>query len=173
MKIVGEKIYLTPISEKDTVNIVKWRNSDSVRKNFIYQELFTYESQNTWIKDEVYTKKVVQFIIKERDNGTSVGTVFLRDIDLKNHNKAEYGIFIGNQDARGKGYGSEAAQLICQYGFEILKLNKIFLRVLADNIPAIRSYEKVGFTHEGYLKKDVKINNQYKDLLLMAKLNIK
>ena len=95
---------------------------------------------------------------------------FLRDIDDEHH-KAEYGIFIGEDDARGKGVGTAAAELILKYGFEELKLHKIFLRVLADNGRAVHSYEKAGFKKEAYLKDDVFIDGKYRDIILMAKFS--
>ena len=36
-------VYLRPITLEDTENIVKWRNTNRVRKNFIYQKPFTKE----------------------------------------------------------------------------------------------------------------------------------
>ncbi len=42
------------------------------------------------------------------------------------------------------------------------------LRVLAENIPAIKSYEKAGFVREAYLKDEVFLDGQYKDVVYMA-----
>ena len=61
-----------------------------------------------------------------------------------------FSIFIGDEAARGRGIGTEAAKLMIQYGFEELGLHRIYLRALAGNMQAIRSYEKAGFEHEGY-----------------------
>jgi UDP-4-amino-4,6-dideoxy-N-acetyl-beta-L-altrosamine N-acetyltransferase len=168
MDIIGNKIILKPITLEDTPYIVKWRNSYSVRCNFIYQDLFTTESHISWLEDMVFTGKVKQFIIIIKETGNAVGSIFLRDIDW-NNDKAEYGVFIGEETARGKGLGTEAADLICQFGFQELHLNKIFLRVFADNNNAIRSYKKAGFQQEAYLKQDVKVNGQYRDVILMAR----
>ena len=154
----------------DTENIIKWRNSDGVRKNFIYQGLFTKESHENWIHTMIETGKVVQMIIVETATDTPVGSVYVRDID-RTHNKAEYGIFIGEECARGKGYGTAAAQLMIRYCFEELKLHKLMLRVYADNPQAIRSYEKAGFEKEAYLKEEVCIDGKYRDIVLMAILN--
>ena len=43
-------IYLRLMTYDDTDLIVAWRNSDGVRKNFIYQALFTRESHENWIQ---------------------------------------------------------------------------------------------------------------------------
>ncbi len=163
-------IYLRLMTGQDTDNIVNWRNSDGVRKNFIYQALFTRESHENWIQTMVETGKVVQMIICEVGTNRPVGSVYLRDID-KTHQKAEYGIFIGEPDARGRGYGSAAAGLMIQYAFEELNLHRLFLRVYAENTQAIRSYEKAGFVKEAHLRDDVCIDGKYHDIVLMGILN--
>lgn len=166
----GAGIYLRFMTYEDTEQIVAWRNSDFVRKNFIYQALFTKESHENWIKTMINTGKVVQMMICENDTGRTVGSVYVRDIDQV-HQKAEYGIFIGEEDARGKGYGTAAAKLMIRYCFEELKLHRLFLRVYAENEQAVRSYEKAGFVKEAYLHDDVFVNGKFRDIVLMGILN--
>lgn len=166
-KIEGNKIYLTPITKEDTPNIVAWRNNPKVRNNFIYRGLFTEEGHNHWMDTKVASGEVVQFIIRECDSHRPVGSVFIRDID-KEQRIGEYGIFIGEDDARGKGYGSEAAKLMLQYAFESIKLHKVMLRVFAFNKGAIGSYENAGFVQEAYLRDHVFVDGKYHDLVLMA-----
>lgn len=163
-------IYLRPITYEDTDNVVTWRNSDAVRKNFIYQALFTREGHENWMRTMVETGKVVQMIICETESDRPIGSVFVRDID-RQHNKGEYGIFIGADGCRGRGLGSAAAKLMIRYAFEELQLHRLFLRALAENMQAIGSYEKAGFVREAYLHDDVCIDGQYRDVVLMAVLN--
>ncbi len=163
-------IYLRPMTYEDTDFIVAWRNSDAVRKNFIYQALFTRESHESWIRTKVETGEVVQMIICDLETDKPLGSVYIRDID-RHHSKAEYGIFIGEASARGRGVGTAAAKLMLQYCFEEERLHRIYLRAFADNAQAIRSYEKAGFVQEGLLKDDVCIDGQYRDIIWMAAVN--
>lgn len=160
-------IYLRLMTYDDTDRIVAWRNSDAVRKNFIYQALFTRESHENWIRTHVETGDVVQMIICDLADDRPLGSVYIRDID-RHHNKAEYGIFIGEAFARGRGIGTAAARLMLRYCFEEQKLHRVYLRALSDNIQAIRSYEKAGFCREGLLREDVCIDGVYRDIVWMA-----
>ena len=160
-------IYLRLMTWEDTDLIVAWRNSDAVRKNFIYQELFTREGHENWIRTQVETGHVVQMVICELDTGKPLGSVYIRDID-RQHSKAEYGIFIGEAQARGRGVGTATAKLMLRYCFEEENLHRIYLRALAGNEQAIRSYEKAGFVREGYLRDDVCIDGVYRDIVWMA-----
>lgn len=163
----GAGVYLRLMTYDDTENIVRWRNSDGVRKNFIYQAMFTKESHENWIHTMVETGKVVQMMICRIDSGEAIGSVYVRDID-SNHAKAEYGIFIGEPGARGKGIGTAVAKLMLTYCFEELKLHRVYLRALAENVQAIRSYEKAGFVKEGLLRDDVYIDGRFHDIVWMA-----
>ncbi|MBR6093664.1 MAG: GNAT family N-acetyltransferase [Lachnospiraceae bacterium] len=168
--IKGNTVFLKPIDESDTDNIVRWRNSDAVRLHFIDQRLFTRESHTAWLENFVRAGKVEQFVICMNEGNIPVGSVYIRDIDF-DHRKAEYGIFIGEDAARGKGVGTEAAKLMILHAFRDLKLHRLFLRVYSDNEQAIRSYEKAGFVKEALLHDDVFVNGVYRDIVLMGIIN--
>lgn len=137
-------VYLRQMQISDTDHIIAWRNNPRVRHNFIYQGLFTPEGHLNWIKTQIEPGHVVQFVICEKESGRAVGSVYFRDID-RERKCAEYGIFIGEDDAVGKGYGTQAARLALFYAFTRMQLSFVFLRVFADNTGARKSYEKAGF----------------------------
>lgn len=166
------EIYIRPMTYEDIDDIVRWRNSDEVKKFFIYRGTFTHENQVEWMKNHVETGEVAQMIICSKssmNNGTDrkLGCVYIRDIDLKNK-KGEYGVFIGEDDARGRGIGTKAAKLMLKFGFEELGLHRVYLRVLEGNERAVRSYEQAGFSKEGFLKDDVFVDGEYLSVTWMA-----
>lgn len=161
------KVNIRPLELKDTKNIIKWRNSPLVRPNFIYQELFTEETHIKWYEEYITKGKAIQFIIICDE--VEIGSVYLRDIDYQ-HKRAEFGIFIGEEGQQGRGVGAKAARLILDYAFNVLELNKVFLRVLLQNEKAARSYKNVGFYEEGVLRKDVFLHGGYCDVVVMSVL---
>jgi RimJ/RimL family protein N-acetyltransferase len=166
---IGNKVTIRPITRDDTDHIVLWRNNSSVLQNFIDQTRITPEIHSAWLEKKVLTGEVYQFIIQDNETKRDVGSVFLRDIDTY-HLHGEYGVFIGDDACRGRGLGTEACLLICRFAFEQLGLNRVFLRVIASNTAAIRSYEKVGFVQEGVFRKHVKLNGAWCDLIFMGLL---
>ena len=119
------------------------------------------------MRTQVGTGRAVQFIICEKETGRPLGSVYFRDIDRDNK-KAEYGIFIGEEDAAGKGVGTEAARLAVSYARDGLKLHKLMLRVFADNAGAVKSYRNAGFVQEACLRDEFLQDGRYRDMLLMA-----
>lgn len=167
--ITGEKVVLRPITDADTDRIVAWRNTPSVMQNFIFRQKFTPEMHRDWLATKVAAGRVVQYIIEDKAAGRAVGSVYFRDVDPANHS-AEYGIFIGEESARGKGFGTETARLFTAFGFAQLGLHRISLRLLAGNEPARRSYENAGFAVEGVFRDMVLLDGQYRDVVFMARL---
>lgn len=157
---MGVRIRL--ITKEDTPNIVAWRNNERVRNNFIFQEVFTEEMHNNWMDTKVASGEVVQFIIEREEDSVPVGSVYFRDIE---DGRGEYGIFIGDDSAIGKGYGKQAAKLALDYAFHELGLEYIMLRVFADNISAIKSYERAGFRE--YERGEVEIKGKMRPLVFM------
>ena len=151
----------------DTDHIVAWRNKERVRSHFIYREPFTSKGHENWIRTMVETGKAVQFIICEKETMRPVGSVYFRDIDRKKK-EAEYGIFIGEDDAVGKGYGSETACMAVDYAFGEMGLEKLVLRVFTDNEAAVRSYEQAGFVREAVLEAVECSDGEKKDMFFMT-----
>lgn len=160
-------IYLRLMEEADTDLIIAWRNREDVRRNFIYREPFTRQGHENWVNTMIRPGRAVQIIIVDSADDTPLGSVYIRDIDRGNL-KAEYGIFIGVPQARGRGIGTAAARLMLRYCFEEEGLHRIYLRALAGNRQAIRSYEKAGFVREGCLREDVCIDGEFYDIVWMA-----
>ncbi len=157
------EITIRPITYNDTDDIIRWRNSEYVNARFIDRRMFTKESHEAWLENFVKTGKVAQFIILL--DGKGVGSVYLRDIDYDKKD-AEFGIFIGEESARGKGVGTKSASLILEYAFNELKLDKVFLRVYKDNPGAIRSYEKAGFKKTDGIEK-INDNGAIREVIFM------
>ncbi len=100
-------------------------------------------------------------------NWVPIGNCGFHAIDWRNRS-VELGIAIGEKSFWNQGYGTEAMRLLVKFGFETLNLHRIWLRVLAANLRAIRSYEKAGFTHEGRMREAEIKNCSYVDTLLMS-----
>jgi len=80
-----------------------------------------------------------------------IGNIGFVNLDLINK-VGELGIFIGNKDYWGKGYGMEAIQLLLDFGFNMLNLHNVYLRVFSFNKPAINCYKKIGFKEVGRIR---------------------
>jgi RimJ/RimL family protein N-acetyltransferase len=85
--------------------------------------------------------------------GRHVGNCGLTGID-RSRRKAELWIYLGDSAARGAGSGASAVRLLLRRAFDELELNRVYLRVLANNPAAERFYRRLGFVAEGRWRAD-------------------
>jgi len=71
---------------------------------------------------------------------------------LWNHGDPWVAIGLGEPEYWGKGYGSDTMRLVLRYAFTELNVHRVTLCVFEYNQRAIRSYQKVGFKHEGRVR---------------------
>ncbi len=82
-------------------------------------------------------------------------------IDSWASGEAWVGISLGEREYWGKGYGTDAMQLILRYAFTELNVYRVSLDALGTNARAIRSYEKCGFVREGEVRAAARYDGQY------------
>ncbi len=169
--IRSERLYLRPAERADLPSFVRWFADAEVRRHLALRAPFSLAMEEKWFDGmiERQGKSDYHFVACLLDDGRAIGTVGLHGLDLEN-GKAEFGISIGEKDVWGRGYGREALEAICDFGFGALRLERIELHVYEDNARAIRSYEKAGFLHEGRLRHAHFAEGRHADVLVMALL---
>lgn len=139
------KVRLRAITEKDTANILKWRNSTDVRKNLFGQADLTESEHIEWLDKKIKTGLCFQYIIEITDdtNKIDIGTVLLKrkETDLS---EGEFGMFIGNTNYRGKHLATIATLSFLDICFGKYKMNRIHFFVFEDNTAAIKAYMRAG-----------------------------
>jgi RimJ/RimL family protein N-acetyltransferase len=163
-KIVGERVFLSPISLEDAERYTTWLN------DFGTTRFLTVASAQVTLHGEreslAALSKEHTYAIIERSSEELLGNCGLFKIDPV-HRSAEVGIFIGEESRRSEGLGTEALRLLCDYGFNVLNIRSIRLTTYAYNERAAASYRKVGFRDAGRLRKGHFYAGEYHDILLM------
>jgi len=161
------RIFLRPIKTDDEEILVKWRNQDRIIEGLFSHRGPTLEEHRRWFARYVEDQSREEFMICLAKSEKPIGTIGLSNIDSEDR-KAEYGILIGEPDCLGKGFAREASELILDYGFNQLNLQKIYLKVLEKNEAAVALYKKIGFEIEGVLKREAFKDKEYQTVIAMA-----
>ena len=107
--------------------------------------------------------------IHEASTNRLVGTCAFSQLDGEN-GSALYHITIGESDAWGHGYGTEATRLMLDHAFGTLSLHRIALFVFEFNERAIRAYQRCGFVIEGRSRESIWRDGRWWDELAMSVL---
>lgn len=97
-----------------------------------------------------------------------VGRIGLYKVDSYNQ-VGELGYWIGKEH-EGNGIIASSCRRLLQYGFEVLKLNRIEIRCGVENVRSQRVPERLGFTKEGRLRQVENIRGHFIDHYLYSLL---
>ena len=165
----GEKVYLRPIIQSDLPYLNAWKN-DPLTYRYLgggYQPV-SIDQQAKWMDTLMdMNGSDRRFMISTHD-GKLIGMVGLYHIHSI-HRTAEVGLFIGNHEMKGKGYGKEACLLLENYAKLYLNLRKTKIKVVSANMDGRNIWESLGYTHVGTYSKERFVEGTYHDLYLMEK----
>jgi len=125
---------------------------------------YLLEHAESWIQQHpklIENGAAYPFAVVMKAGNVLIGTMTLR-ID-KQHNKGELAYWIG-KDYWGKGYATEAAKRVMDFGFFELNLNRIWAPAMSKNWASTQVMKKIGMTYEGTLKQDILKWGTYEDV---------
>ncbi len=137
-------------SERDAAALARW-SGDTEYCRWRYSDPIRSESA-TQVKEDLdkhaERPNDFPFGIHVAADDTFIGDVRLWITNWSNA-EAFVGIGLGDRAYWSKGYGSAAMRLALRFAFHELNLERVSLEANAENLRAIRAYEKCGFVHEG------------------------
>ena len=144
----SKRLRLWAIERHDLLKNYHWANNlDIARLAGMQPYPKSAADVDQWWETHANTPSTKIFAIKTHD-GDYLGNLELRDIELIS-GRAEVGIILGEAQAQGQGYGTEAVRLVCRFAFRELRLHRLFARVLEHNKRAQNTFRRCGFVQEG------------------------
>ncbi|WP_420628741.1 GNAT family N-acetyltransferase [Candidatus Leptofilum sp.] len=165
--LTGERIVLRPITVDDAAAMFASLSDEESMRLTGTQQTFSFEQVQQHCQRVSQADDRVDYAITLKDDPAYLGEVVLNEIDWQNRS-ASFRIALASETLFGKGYGTEATQLIVTFGFHTLRLHRIELEVYDFNPRAQHVYEKVGFVREG-MRRDVLLwNGRYQSAIIMS-----
>jgi RimJ/RimL family protein N-acetyltransferase len=165
----GDRVLLGPLKREYIESYLKWMNNPKLTQYLLIYRPLTREMEEDWYnslknRDHFF---IFAILIHNQDNNEKLIGNCSIDVDWKNR-VGNCGIMIGEIENQGKGYGTEAMQLLVDYGFKTLNLNRIQLETYDFNKRAFQSYKKVGFKEEGIRREAIFKKGEYHDVIMMG-----
>lgn len=166
--LVGEKVVLRAPEMEDADTLVRWINDPELARYRMPHFPYSRAHEREWL-ERISRSETDRVLMIQRLDGRPIGMMGLHRIDQV-HRQAELGIFIGEKDCWGQGYGTDAIRTLLRFAFDQMNFHRIYLRVDVDNVRAQRCYEKCGFVREGTLRQCVFRDGGWRAQHLMAVL---
>jgi [ribosomal protein S5]-alanine N-acetyltransferase len=162
----GERIDLRPLAEADADGpYVSWFNdAETCRGNSHHVRPYSAADARAYIAHVAAAPDQLVLAIVRREDGRHIGNIALQAINPV-YRTAELSIMLGERDAWGQGYASEAARLLCDHGFRALNLNRIACGTFAPNGGMRRVAERLGMREEGVRRQAAFKDGAYVDVV--------
>lgn len=162
--VKGEQVYIVPSKLSDKRKVYEWLCLSETTKSHMGSPDFEDTPIPTWeefeedFKDYYFDGSKPNFgqlwIIKNENK--EIGAISYSSFHLK-EKRAELDIWMKTEKSCGRGLGTEAIKIFCEYLMEKLEINKFIIRPSKRNIRAVKAYEKAGF---------IKISDETKDKVI-------
>ncbi|MBE5802362.1 MAG: GNAT family N-acetyltransferase [Clostridiales bacterium] len=169
-RLIGERIMLREYQAEDIGPIRGWVNDVETTR---YLATRFWPAQ-TMVDSQEFLSRMLQsshnacnFVIADKEDGRYIGQLDLFRLDWRLR-LGEIGMVIGSKEDRGRGYGTEALELLQRFAFLTLGLERLELEVHMENQQALRCYEKAGFTLEGVKRHAFYNDGHFSDLGMMS-----
>lgn len=170
--LTGKLVRLSAMDmEEASTAFIRWNRDSEMMRLLDSDPAKLYSSKKSReLLDQTFEKeqdRLFWFSIRALEDDRLIGDINL-GVTEWNQREAYVGLGIGPRENWGRGYGTEAMQLILEYAFLDVNLECVLLTVFEYNPRAIRSYEKCGFHHDGRVRGRLLRDGKRWDMLMMS-----
>ncbi|MBI2775815.1 MAG: GNAT family N-acetyltransferase [Chloroflexi bacterium] len=166
----GQMVVLRRHAPENLDAFRRWYRDPEVARLARYQDgAMSIEEIDRFFHGRALGTDTLTMAIHVRATNRLIGTCAFSQLDGDN-GSALYHITIGEQDAWGHGFGTEATRLMVDHAFGSLGLHRVSLSVFEFNERAIRSYASAGFVAEGRAREAIRRDGRWWDEISMSVL---
>ncbi len=179
--LIGEKVRLRPVEERDLPCFVEWLADREVTRWLaamgqpptLEDEREWYESKRLDPENVMWSIETLRVLPHDPTHSGQAEWRLAGNVELRltpRARRAEMGIAIQDKTQWNRGLGTDAVRLVLDYAFNDLDLNRVELTTDEENARAIRCYEKSGFAREGLLRQHRLIDGRFGNTIVMSVL---
>lgn len=165
--LIGESVYLRPFRRSDLSYVQRWYRDPEMRKLVGETAPMSRAEAEKWYRRVRADKDRMWFAVVLREGDRVIGESGLLRM-FRPWRCTDMTVIIGDKDAWGKGYGSEAGRLVLDYAFRKLRFHRVSIGVVGFNKRALRFWEGLGFKKEGVWRDGYFCDGQYSDFIMMS-----
>jgi RimJ/RimL family protein N-acetyltransferase len=168
--LTGDLVVLRRHVPENIVAFRRWYADPEIARLARYQPSpMRRDEIDRFFEARVVGRDALAMAVHEKSTDRLIGTCAFSQLDGEN-GSALYHITIGEADAWGHGYGTEATRLMLDHAFGTLSIHRIGLFVFEFNERAIRAYRHCGFVIEGRSRESIWRDGRWWDELAMSVL---
>jgi diamine N-acetyltransferase len=165
--MIGECVYLRPLEKDDLAHVRRWSNDPEIRRLTGEVRPMTQAGAEAFWEKVQNDQDRIWFAVVLKENDQLIGEAGLLRM-FPAWRTTDLSIILGEKQAWGQGYGTEAITLLLDYAFGYLNFHRVAIGVVAFNHAALSFYKKIGFKQEGVQRDGYYHDHQYHDFIMMS-----
>lgn len=166
-RYAGGRIVLSPlqVGTEAKSKYQEWLN-DPAFTHFMgkHDRVYSGVAVDKWVEERANNEKGKYFSVFDSYSEEMIGYCGIWESDRAN---AIFSVCIGEKSYQGRGYGEDLVKAMMQFSFDEMGVHRCELCVVADNIRAVKCYQKCGFTECGHEHEVVFYGGRWHDMLIM------
>ncbi|MCA9295334.1 MAG: GNAT family N-acetyltransferase [Phycisphaerales bacterium] len=122
----------------------------------------TKRAFGVWIAQKCDDPACASFLVVHRADRSIVGLININEIVRKGFQSGYLG-YCGSEAWAGAGLMTEGLGLVVSYAFRTMKLHRLEANIQPENAASLALVRRLGFRHEGFSHRYLKINNRWRD----------
>ena len=165
--LIGKRVYLRPFGRDDLRYVQMWYTDPEIRMMTGEAAPMSRAEAEKWYRRVKVDKDRIWYAIVLKKGDRVIGEAGLLRM-FKPWRCTDMTIIIGEKDAWGKGYGTEAGRLLLEHAFKRLDFHRISIGVVGLNERALRFWEGLGFRREGIQRDGYYCDGEFSDFVMMS-----
>lgn len=166
----GASVVLRRHRQENLPHVIRWYRDPELARLTRYQlRPMSVDEIERFFTARLMADDGIAYAIHEASTDRLIGLTTFSAMDADN-GSVLFHITIGEHDAWGRGFGTEATELMLWHAFERLGLHRVGLAVFEFNERARSAYQKAGFVLEGRLRQAIARDGRWWDELQMGAL---
>ena len=168
--VIEDKIGIRAIEIEDLSLIQKWRNDEGLRKFFREYREFSMTQKKDWYLKMINDNRFEMFVIVDLELNEVIGVTGVTYIDWPNRH-GDVHFYIGkNSSWIDDHYAPKAINIILNYGFNILNLNKLWAEIYEIDTKKLNFFKSIGFEVDATLREHYYYQGKYYDSHILSLL---
>jgi len=165
--LMGEHVYLRRMERTDLPHIYRWLSDAELCGLIGHSGVSSVDEVEAWFERVSTDPTRRWYAVVTSDGDRVIGEAGLLRLN-DGWRTTDMSIIIGERDDWRRGFGTEVGRILLDFAFNYCGVHRVAIGVVGFHEPALRFWEKLGFSREGVQRDGYLHGGEFHDFVMMS-----